>query len=294
MPENQDQLNSPGIYDGDKGCHDIMHINDYEVPNVMFDSFNILPYAPEFPGISASPLSNGFASPQFCTFAPPSMGVPRFAQEPDQPMSDYGRGAAIDAPLFDKTQTESCVNKMSQSFGLYFPYDTDSTKKLLPFGVNQDSHSMSNVISSASEHFASDQKSELPSLQYQESGFGLWDPAPESLDSLAQPPLLGPPSHWPSPGSSGLLEDLLYEAKALSKSENQSSDWATSSNISHGNIKDSSALKTGSTEFKDYVYSSSPSGNSIESIVNGYMPAGTTRSSSKENITGKNSVLFSK
>ncbi|KAL7083791.1 hypothetical protein ACP275_14G184200 [Erythranthe tilingii] len=282
LSENQ-HLGSPGIYDGDKGCHDIMQINGYETPDFMFDNFNISPYTSEFPGISATvSTSNGFAPPQFCTFAPQ---IPKCAQETDAPMPDYEGGSPIEAPPFHKNQIESYASKMSQSFGLYFPYEPDPTRKMFPFGVDKDSHFMSNGISSASEHFTCNQKSELPSLQYQESGFGAWDSTPESFDSLVQSPMLGPSSsHWPSPGSSGLLEDLLYEAKALSKSENQSCDWATSSNISHGDVKDSPALENGSAGFNDYRgHPSSPSGNSIGSIFNGYTSAGTFRSSLEEN-----------
>ncbi|KAK6143265.1 hypothetical protein DH2020_023613 [Rehmannia glutinosa] len=280
QPENQQHLSSPGIY-GDKGCHDIMQTNGYEIHDIMLDSFDILPYAPEFPGISGNvSKANGFGTPQFYSFAPQTIGVSKCAQEPDGTMSDYGRGAANVALPFDRARTDSYVNRMSQSFGLCFPHDPHHTKKLLPFDVNQDNHVMSNVIFSASKHFAGAQKLELPSLQYQETDLGLWDPAPESLDSMVQSPLSGPlASHCPSPGSSGLLEDLLYEAKALSKSENQSSDWATSSNFSHGDMADSSALKTCSKEFKGYLDPSSPSGNSMDSIFNVYTPTGTIGSS---------------
>ncbi|GFP93256.1 transcription factor gamyb [Phtheirospermum japonicum] len=281
--ENHQRLSSPGIY-GDKGCHDIMQCNGYGTPDIMFDNFDI-PHAPEFPGITGNvSKDNGFGTPQFYSFVSQTIGVAKFAQEPDETMPDYGRGAA-----FDRDQTDSCVNKMSQSLGLCFAYGPDHTKRLLPFGVNRDSHHMSNVIFSASKHFAGAQKLELPSLQYQETGLGLWDPSPELLDSIVQSPPLSLPgpflsSHCPSPGSSGLLEDLLYEAKSLS---NQSSDWATSSNFSHGDISDSSALKSRSTEFKDYLDPSSPSGNSIGSIFNVYTP-GTIGSSLEDDIPAGN------
>ncbi|EYU42075.1 hypothetical protein MIMGU_mgv1a025316mg [Erythranthe guttata] len=228
LPENQHH-GSPGIYDGDKGCHDIMQINGYETPDFMFDNFNISPYTSEFPGISATvSTSNGFAPPQFCTFAPQ---IPKCAQGTDAPMPDYEGGAPIEAPPFHKNQIESYASKMSP-FGLYFPYEPDPTQKMFPFGVDKDSHFI------------------------------------------------------------GLLEDLLYEAKALSKSDNQSSDWATSSNISHGDVKDSPALEKGSAGFKDYRdHPSSPSGNSIGSIFNGYTSAGTFRSSLEENKSGTDSLF---
>ncbi|KAG8363746.1 hypothetical protein BUALT_Bualt19G0054300 [Buddleja alternifolia] len=276
LQESQQQHSSPGTYGGDKGCHDILQSNGYETPDVMFDSCNILSYAPEFPDISASgSMFDGFSYPQFYSFVPQSIGFQKHTQVRDEPMSEY---VANEALLFDRTQPDSCDNKMSQSLGLYFPYDPEH-KKLLPFGVNQDSHFMSNVIFSASKHFSGAQKLELPSLQYQEMGFGMWDPAPQSVDSTVQSPLSGPlPSHCPSPQSSGLLEDLLYEAKALRKSEYQSS-MTTSTNISPEDITYSSALKTCSMEFKDYIDPGSPPGNSMESIFNGCTPTVTTESS---------------
>ncbi|XP_047953640.1 transcription factor MYB33-like [Salvia hispanica] len=188
-------------------------------------------------------MGNGFASPHSYGFVPQTIVVSEQAREPDEPMPDYGSGGVNEAPTFNRARTNSCVDKSFQ-FGPCVSYDTDHTKKLLSSGVNQDTPFMSDVIYSASEHFANAQKSELPSLQYQDTGLGVWDPPPESFDSLVQyPPLSGPlPSHCPSPGSSGLLEDLIYEAKALRKLENHSSAWATSSNVSHGKVTDGNSM----------------------------------------------------
>ncbi|XP_047952532.1 transcription factor MYB33-like isoform X1 [Salvia hispanica] len=284
LPENQQQHSSPRIYDGDKAC-DILQSNGYWAPNIMFDSLNNLRYAPAIPGIPGSvSMGNGFASPHSYGFIPQTIGVSGQAREPDEPMSDYGSGGVNEAPMFSRTQTDSCVNKSFQSFGLCYPYDTDHTKKLFSSDVNPDTPFMSDVTYSASEHFANAQKSELPSLQYQETGLGVWDPPPESFDSLVQSPLPGPlPSHCPSPGSSGLLEDLIYEAMALGRSENQSSALATPSNVSHGEVTDGSALRTCSTEFKGCIDRNSPSGNSMGSLLNRYTP--TTERSLEDDVT---------
>lgn len=282
-PDNQQQLGSPRIHGGDEGYHDIFQSNGYGTPDIMFDNFNFLPLPPAFSGIPTSvSMGNVFGSRQSYSFLP---GVPERAHEPDELMSDYEVGAFNEASRFDSTRSDSCVNQTFQSFGLCYPYDPHHTKKLSPSGVNQDNNPfMSNLLFSASEHFSGAQKLELPSLQYQETSLGVWDPAPapEPLDHLVQSPLSGPlPSHCHSPGSSGLLEDLIYEAKSLGKSENQLYDWATS-NISHGDITDSSALQTCSTEFKDCTKSNSPSGNSVSSIFNRYIPSGTVGSSLEE------------
>ncbi|PIN12679.1 hypothetical protein CDL12_14719 [Handroanthus impetiginosus] len=142
-------------------------------------------------------------------------------------------------------------------------------------------------VSSNYHFFTSAQEFELPSLQYQETGLGVWNPAPKSLDCFVQSPLSGPlPSHCPPPGSSGLLQDVLYEAQALSKLENQSSAWTTtSSNVSRGDITDISALKTCSTEFKGCHDPSSPSGNSMGSIFNGCTPTDTIGSLLEEDMS---------
>ncbi|KAG6433433.1 hypothetical protein SASPL_105047 [Salvia splendens] len=273
LPESQQQLSPPRIYGGDKAC-DILQSNGYRAPDIGFNNFNILTFAPEVRGVPGSiSMGNGFASPHSYGFVPQTIGVSERAREPDEPMSDYGSGGVNEAPTFNRAQTDSCVDKSFQ-FGLCVSYDTDHTKKLLSSGVNQDTPFMSDVIYSASEHFANAQKSELPSLQYQDTGLGVWDPPPESFDSLVQsPPLSGPlPSHCPSPGSSGLLEDLIYEAKALRKLENHPSAWATSSNVSHGKVTDGSGFKTCSTEFKGYIDPNSPSCNSMGSLFNRYTP----------------------
>lgn len=291
LPENQQQLHSPRIYGGDKACHDILQSNGYRAPDIMFDSFNILAFAPEIPGIPASVSMGNSYSSQSYGFVPQTIGVLDHAQEPDEPMSDYGSGAVNEAPTFNRTRTDSCVNKSFQSFGLCFPYDPDHTKKLLSSGVDQDTPFMSNDIFSTSEHFADAQKLELPSLQYPETGLGPWDPPPESFDSVVQSPLSGPlPSRCPSPGSSGLLEDLIYESKALGKSENQSSGWATSSNASHGEITGGSALRTCSTEFKGYIDPNSPPSNTMGSFFNRYTP--TIGRSLEDDMTGKHSSLL--
>ncbi|KAK6163111.1 hypothetical protein DH2020_002952 [Rehmannia glutinosa] len=285
LPENHVTPTSPGIYGGDKGCCDILQSDGYKTHDNMFDGVNILPYASGFSDISASgSLINGFGCPQFYSFVPQTMGWERHTQDPDEPMSDYGRGAADEAPSFDSAHdNNNYENKMSQPFGPCFPCDPDHTQKLLPLGVNQDCHFMSNGFSSASKPFSGAEKLELPSLQYQETSLGVWDPAPELNDSFIQSSVGGPlPSDCPSPRSSGLLEALLYNARGVSKSENQISDKVTSSTISTGDITDSSVFKTCSREFNAYLDPSSPSRNSIGSFFSDCTPTHTVGSSSDE------------
>ncbi|KAK4476665.1 hypothetical protein RD792_015825 [Penstemon davidsonii] len=280
--ESENHLSSPGICGGgNKGCHDIMQNSGYEKHDFIFGTLNNLPYTPELTDSTPNgSLANGFCCPQFFHFVPQTKGLWKHAQELDEPMSDYVGGAAYEATPFDRAQKESCENKIFQCFGMCYPYDHGHIKKLLPFGVNDDSHFMPNGIFSASKPFVGAVKLELPSLQYPETGFGFWDPAPDSLDSFVQSPPSEPlPSHCPSPRSSGLLQALLYEAKALSKSDNEIFDKSTSPNISPGYTTGGSTLETCSTEFKGYLEPTSPSNNQTRPIFSGCIPTEAIRSS---------------
>ncbi|KAL0425404.1 UNVERIFIED_CONTAM: Transcription factor [Sesamum radiatum] len=258
-PENQQSLNSCASYGRDTRSCDVLQSNGYKTPDIMFDS---LTYAPELPDICDS-------------------GLQKCPQDPDEPMSDYGVGPAAETPSFDRAHTDNCENGMSQSFGFCIPYDPDHTE--LPLGINQDSHFMPNGFSAASKPIAGAEKSELPSLQYQVNGFGVWNPAPESLEFIQSSIGWTPPSGCPSPKSSGLLEALLYEANALSQSQDQFSDKATSSTISASDITDGSALKTSSQELKGYMDPLSSLGNSVGSIFN-ESPAHAIGSSLEEKL----------
>ncbi|KAK4414268.1 Transcription factor [Sesamum alatum] len=282
-PENQQSLNSCGMYGGDTRSFDIFQSNGYKAPDVMFDRLNGLTYAPELPDISdTGSLINCFGYPQFYSFVPQSIGLQKCPQDPDEPMSDYGGGTAAEVPSFDRAHTDNCENRMSQSFGFCISYDPDHNE--LPLGINQDSQFMPNGFSSASKPIAGAEKSELPSLQYQVNGFGVWDPAPESLDFIQSSIGWTPPSGCPSPESSGLLEALLYEANALSQSWNQISDKATSSTISASDITDCSAFKTCSQELKGYLDPMFSLGNSRGSIFNECTPTHAIGSSLEEKL----------
>ncbi|KAL0429472.1 UNVERIFIED_CONTAM: Transcription factor [Sesamum radiatum] len=276
-PENQQSLNSCGMYGRDTRSCDILQSDGYRTHDIMLDSLNNLIYAPELPDASDSgSLVNCFGCPQFSSFVPQSIGLQKCPRDPDVPMSDYGGGTAAETPSFDRAHTDNCGNRMSQSFGFCIPYDPDRTE--LPLGINQDSHFMPNGFSSASKPIAGAEKSELPSLQYQVNGFGVWNPAPESLDFVQTP------SGCPSPESSGLLEALLYESDALSQSWNQYSDKATSSTIGATDITDSSAFETCSQELKGHLDPLSSLGNSMGSIFNECSPIHAIGSSLEEKL----------
>ncbi|CAI9781688.1 unnamed protein product [Fraxinus pennsylvanica] len=296
IQENQQNLNAPGIPDGDTGCHDLLQSNGCQTPDVMFDSLNtnqgVLPYVPEFPDVSASSLlMKGFNS-QFYSFIPRMTRLQKRTREPDEFISWYSNSTLDDTPPFDRDQNDGYQNKTSPLVVPCFPYNPDPvTKKLLSFGVNH-SHSILNGNFSASKPSAGAMKLELPSLQHQETSLGQWRSPPlppvlELVDSFIQSPQSVPlPPDCPSPRSSGLLEALVYEANSMGNSRNQSSEKSTSSSkISCNNVTDSSALKTSSTVFGGYHDPKSPLGNSTGSILSECTPTSATGSSLEENIS---------
>ncbi|XP_051113315.1 transcription factor MYB33 [Andrographis paniculata] len=282
LPESQQVRDSPGMYGGDTGCQDILQSDGYKASDFMFDGLNMLPCPPEFADIppGSNSLINGFGCPQFHCFVPQTLRSQKCINPPDEAMPDYMEGAANNrAPSFNSVCNEKYEDKVSQPpLGLYSLYDIDHTDKLLPLGADQDGQFMSNGIFSASKHISSAEKFELPSLQYQETGLGFWDPPPESVDSFIQSSIGGQlPTDCSSPRTSGLLEDLVYEAKALSNSQNQVSDKVPSS-IGAGTADSCAAV------FKGYLDPTSPQCNSFGSMFGECIPAHGVGSTIKEKM----------
>lgn len=280
-PENQHNLTSPGIYGGDKVYTNIFQTNGYETTDIMFDSTNTLSYPQHFLNISASgSLIKGFGGcPQFYSFSSQTGGLQKHAQELDEQMSDYSKGPGVGAAPYGKPPNDSYKNKEFQTFNPGFPFEPDETKK-----------HMSNNIFSASMPFGGAVKSELPSFQYQKTGLGGWDDAPESLDSYVQSPLTGPPpSHCHSPRSSGLLDALLYEAKAMKKSDDTFLHKDTSASFGSGETG-GSALMELTAGSKGHPVPFFQSGNSVP---DGFAHTSTVGSSLEEKRPGKNLLWFS-
>ncbi|KAK2991727.1 hypothetical protein RJ640_004255 [Escallonia rubra] len=289
--ENQQNQNASGIHSGDD-----LSQTSYEIPDVIFDSLKanqgVLPYVSEIPDYSSSGmLMKGLGSSQFYSFVPPTTVHHRQKRlrESVAPLSGYSSGFRNELSSFDQTQDGRCESRISQSFD-FFPYDPDPiNKNLLPFGVNQGSHSLLNGNFSASKPTPGAVKLELPSLQYPETDLGSWGSSPpppllESVDAFIQsPPSSGQlQSDCHSPRNSGLLDALLYEAKTMANTKNQSSDKSSSSSIvTPGDIADSSALYACS-EWDDCGDPKSPLGNSTASIFSECTPISATGSSLDE------------
>lgn len=279
--ENQQNQSAGGIHSGDKRCYDLSQTG-YDIPDVIFDSLNSsqggLPYAPSMSDISPSGmLMNGIGTCQFYSMVPPTSHPQKRLRESPSPFSGYGGNFGSATSQFDQNQNGSCENRIPRSCDMFFPYDTDPvTNSLLPFGVNQGSHTLLNDNCSASNSTPGFVKLELPSIQDPETNLGDWGSPrapslPESLDNFIQSPPHCEPfqSDCLSPRNSGLLDALVYEAKTLSSAKNQSSAKTLSGNsstITPSDVPDSSALNICSTEWDDYGDPISPLGYSTTSM----------------------------
>lgn len=309
LQESQTQ-NNCGINNGDKGHHDLLQANSYEIPDVVFDSLKanqgVLHYVPELPDITASSmLMKGLGSPQYCSYMPATVNRQKRLRESTALFSGYGGRVKNEFPSFDHFPNDT-ADKMVRSFGLSFPLDPDHTAKSPePFGVIQGGHTLSNGNFSASKASTVPVKLELPSLQYPETDLGSWgtsspQPLLETVDAFIQsPPPAGPiDSDCPSPRNSGLLDALLHEAKTLNSVKNQSSDKSSnSSSVTPGDIADSSTLNMCENEWEEYGDPLSPLGHSATSLFSECTPLSASGSSLEdqaahvETFTGKHSSL---
>ncbi|TKY49795.1 Transcription factor GAMYB [Spatholobus suberectus] len=276
--ESQCGQGTGGINDGDRGHHDLLEENNYEIHDSVFDNLKenqgVLPFAPELPDISAnSILPNGLGSPPYCNFMPSTL--PNHDHPQESTMSFLGSSALNRNPFypFDHIK-DNTSDKIAESFGLHSPLDHGASSH----GSICYSHSLTNDNSSTSKLTSEAAKSELPSLQYPETEFGSWGTSPppplnESADVFFHSPQ--PPnaldSGCSSPHSSGLLDALIYQAKTLScsTSKNNCSDKSSNSSIAiPGDRAESSALNMHETEWVGYADPVSPFG--ATSILNEY------------------------
>ncbi|KAL4281511.1 hypothetical protein GQ457_03G028470 [Hibiscus cannabinus] len=262
----------------DKGPHDILQNNSYEIPDVIFDSLkanqNVLPYVPELPVISTSSmLMKGLGSSQYCGFMPSTIHRQKRLRESPTFFPGYTGAVKNECPLFMQFQ-DDISDKAAGSFGLSFPIEPDpATKNSQSFGVFPGSHALSNGNFSASEPTLEAVKLELPSLQYPETDLGNWatlscpPPLLESVDSFIQspPPTSGLESDSLSPRNSGLLDALLHEAKTLSSAKNHASDKSSNSSTP-GDIAEGSDFNICETEWGKCGESLSPMGHSAISL----------------------------
>ncbi|GMI72510.1 myb domain protein 33 [Hibiscus trionum] len=274
----QECHSTSAVNGGDKGPHDILQNNSYEIPDVIFDSLkasqNVLPYVPELPDISASSMMMKGLGSQYCSFMSPTIHRQKRLREATTFFPGYTAAVKNEFPLFEQFQ-DDISDKAAQSFGLPFPIEPDpATKNSFQIGVFPGSHTLSNGNFSASEPAFQAVKLELPSLQYPETEFGNWgtlsNPPPllESVDAFIQspPPTSRAESDSLSPHNSGLLDALVHEAKTLSNAKNHASEKSSNS-ATPGDIAESSTFNICESEWENCGEPLSPIGHSATSLL---------------------------
>ncbi|GAV91174.1 Myb_DNA-bind_6 domain-containing protein [Cephalotus follicularis] len=290
LQESQHGQSISGIANADKGHHDRLQSNSYEITDVMFDSRKanqgFLPYVPELPDISASTMLMKGLGSHYGSFIPSPTHRQKRLRESTSLFSGYSGSIKYEFS-FDQFQDDAS-DKIDQSFGLSFLPDPDSTTKNPEFfGVTEVSHTPPNGNFSASKPNSEAVKLELPSLQYD---LGSWStsssppPLLESVDAFIQSPPSGTvDSECLPPRNSGLLDALLHEAKTLSSVKNHSSDKSSnSSSVTPGDKADSSTLHICETEWDDYGDPLSPLGHSATSFFSECTPVSASGSSLDE------------
>ncbi|GMI80483.1 myb domain protein 33 [Hibiscus trionum] len=276
MQALQESHNTSAV--GDKGPHDILQNDSYEIPDVVFDNLkanqNVLPYVPELPGISASSmLMKDLGSSQYYSFMSPTIYCQKRLRGPAAIFPGYTGSVKSECPLFEQFE-DGLSNKAAQSYGAPFLIGPDpAAKNSQSFGVFQGSHSLPNGNFSASEPTLEAVKLELPSFQDPETDFSSWGtlscspPLLESVDAFIQspPPSGGLESDNLTPHNSGLLDAVFHEAKTLSSKKNHASDKSSNSSTP-GDITESSGFNICKTAWENCGEPLSPLGHSASSL----------------------------
>ncbi|XP_024018073.1 transcription factor GAMYB isoform X2 [Morus notabilis] len=276
--ENQQGQNTGGISCGDRGQHDPLQVNSFEIPDVVFDGLKanteVLSYVSDLTDMSMNTMLLKGMSPQYYSFVPPTIHRQKRLRESSDVFPDSAGCVQNGFPLFDQFQNDP-GDKVASSFGASFRPDLDPNKSLLSFDVTQGDHSLPNGNSSASKPIHGAVKLELPSLQYPETDLGTWGTSPpppvlESVDAFIQspPPVGAFESDCSSPRNSGLLDALIHEAKNLSSGQKHSDKSKNSSSISPSDMADNGTLNVCENEWDEYREPISPFGHSDTSFMN--------------------------
>ncbi|XP_071724982.1 transcription factor MYB33-like [Rutidosis leptorrhynchoides] len=296
LQESQSGQCMSGLSSPEKGHHDHMQGNSFEIPEVVFSNLNtnqsvLPPYVPELPDMSSSTLLMKGLGSQYGSFiVPPVHPRQKRPRESATLFSNYCGGVKYEFPSFDQFHDDTS-DKIAQLFDLSFPPEPDPTNvNQESFGVTEGTDNNSTLLNdinfSASKPISEAVKLELPSLQYPETNLGSWgtlsSPPPllEPIDGFIQSPLTGTgDSDCLSPCNSGLLDALIHEAKQIN-SKNNYDKSSNSSSATPGDVTDSNVCETEWDEYGDHHLP--PLGHSATSLFNECTPVSASGSSLDE------------
>ncbi|KAK4256505.1 hypothetical protein QN277_009357 [Acacia crassicarpa] len=254
LQSRQQAQRGVGINGIERGYFELMSKNNDEIQNAIPNSLNasqeFLSYVPKLPDISPnSILLEGYGSSPNCNILPTTL--PSHYHHGGSTMPFLGSNGINRNRSYPFDHVWNNASDMiAQSFGVHSPLDHGpSFQSSLPL--------LSNGYFSTYKPASESLKLELPSLQYPATDF--------VIESPTQTCGLEPDCS--SPHYSGLLADLIHQAKTISSSKNHYSHKSSSSLAMTPSEKaDSSTLNVYSTEWDDYIDPVSPFG--ATSILN--------------------------
>ncbi|KAJ0979066.1 hypothetical protein J5N97_014540 [Dioscorea zingiberensis] len=263
------------------------------IPSIILDNIKgnrgNVPYAPPFPENTFRSMMGQSYGSQPSGFMNQVTNHLKQLQEPQPLLPTFHGSFANGFSRLD--QLSDFSRNACRTLGMVYPPDSDpNCRNLNPFeGSTSGSHALLNGKFSASKPIIGDLMLELPSFQYPETDSSSWLSHPSTPLQPIQTHVQPPPATVPdcaSSHNSGLLEDLLHEAKTFCNSNNQPS--ARSSNCSTplpSSIAESSlpgSCETGWEEFNDPISPLACSAASIFSesttpisgfLINEYLPS---------------------
>ncbi|KAE8709764.1 Myb domain protein 65, putative isoform 3 [Hibiscus syriacus] len=239
----------------DKGPHDIVQNNSYEIPHFIFNSLkanqNVLPYVPKLPVISASSmLMKDLCYSQYCGFMPSTIHSQNHLRELPTFFPGYTGAVKNKCPLLMQFQ-DDISDKVVGSFGLSFPIEPDPAQRT-------PSHLVYSQVA----------------MPFQ----------------MSPPSTSGPESDSISPRNSGLLDALLNKAKTLSSAKNHASDKSSNSSTP-SDIVEGSNFDNCETEWEKCGEPLSPMGHSATCLFSECISASGSSLDEQlpaETVTGEN------
>ncbi|PKA48696.1 Transcription factor GAMYB [Apostasia shenzhenica] len=263
--ENQLIQNNSEVKDANKQNGEILMGSMYEMAEFEFHSFKsnpwLLSYSLPLRGTPSSGMQCSAIGSQTRSFDKPAVNCIMQSSE----FQCHGSPANMISICEQVPINPS--EMINQRLGLGYTFNPENhNKNPMSFGRSiLGSHALSNGTFSASRHPPGPVKMELPSLQYQETDYSSWltdpDSPYEAVDTYIQSPLtyFSVQSHCTSPRSSGLLEALVHESRALSSMQKQSSEKSSSSSaLTPSDMLESSTVNFCSGDWEETSGPSSP------------------------------------
>ncbi|XP_027342348.1 transcription factor GAMYB-like [Abrus precatorius] len=230
---NEESQNVGNLTNDATQHNDFSQIDNFDIPDVDFKTFNFCPGLSNGPSIfdmlDSSLFEQSSGSPHNYNMFPPMHSSKRL-RESDMLYTSSGSCIGNTVPVFNQYGNYPCEN-IPDHPTLSSPYDPllDTSDQFYDGNLTGSHASLNGNITSSSAPIYGAMKLELPSLQYAETQHGSWGrptsslPSLESVDTLIQSTPIEPiQSEAVYPQSSGLLEAIVYNSKSSKGSNNDS------------------------------------------------------------------------